>query len=324
MVKRKLAIVVLDSFAADQRETGAWAALRKLGDVAIHPHLAGPPMIDRCRDAEAVVTNKAVIGAQVIAAARRLRYIGVSATGTNVVDLAAARARGIAVTNVPGYSSASVAQHAFALVLHFFSRVAGHADAVRAGRWASSPDFCLVLHPLAELEGKTLVTVGQGAIGGAVARIARGFGMNVVAAAVPGSPTPGRTPLQEALPRADVATLHCPLTPATANLVDARFLDLCKPDAVLINTSRGGLVDEAALVAALDAGRLRGVGLDVLGAEPPPADHPLCDPNRPWASRVVVTPHIAWATVESRARLRAEAASNLRAFLAGDRRNRVD
>lgn len=317
-------IVLLDSFAADQGEAGAWDELHGVGEVVVHARTPRDLVLARCRDAGAVVTNKVVLDAATLAALPALRYVGVCATGTNVVDLAAARARGIAVTNVPGYAAESVAQLAFALVLHLALDVAGHSAAVKAGRWARSEDFCFFLRPLPELAGKTLVVVGMGAIGRATARIGQGFGMTVVAAAVPGSTSAGRVPLEEALPRADVVTLHCPLTAATANLVDAAFLARIRPGALLVNTSRGGLVDEAALVAALASRRLGGAGLDVLAQEPPPADHPLTDPRAPWADRVVVTPHLAWGTVEARARLRRQVAENLRAFAAGARLNRVD
>jgi glycerate dehydrogenase len=214
-----------------------------------------------------------------------------------------------------------------ALVLHFSQDVAGHAAAVKAGRWAASPDFCFFTREMFELAGKTLALVGSGAIGGAVARIAEAFGMRVMRAAVPGSPTRAggeRTPLAEALPAADVVSLHCPLTDATRGLVDGRFLTAMKPGAILINTARGALIDEAALIAALAAGRLGGVGLDVLAVEPPPADHPLTDPRAPWAARVVVTPHVAWGAIEARRRLATIATDNLRAFVAGQRLNRVD
>jgi glycerate dehydrogenase len=212
-----------------------------------------------------------------------------------------------------------------ALLLHFSQDVAGHAAAVKAGAWAASPDFCFFTQPMFELAGKTLVLVGSGAIGGAVARIAEAFGMGVVRAAVPGSPTSaGRVALGAALPAADVVSLHCPLTDATRGMVDAPFLAAMKPGAILINTARGALVDEGALVSALSGGRLGGVGLDVLAVEPPPADHPLCDPRAPWAGRVVVTPHIGWGAIEARRRLAAAATENLRAFIAGQRQNRVD
>jgi len=318
-------IVILDSFAADQGEDSAWEALARLGEVAIHPRTPPAAVVERSRGAEALITNKVVIGPETIAALPKLRYVGVTATGTNVVDMQAARAREIAVTNVPGYAAESVAQLTFALILHMAIDVAGHSAAVKAGRWAATEDFCFFLRRLPELSGKTLVVLGLGAIGGAVARIASGFGMKVIAAAVPGSPTTSaRVPLAEAIPAADVITLHCPLTAATANMVDRKFLSLMKKTAYLINTSRGGLIHEADLVGALSRGHLAGVGLDVLAREPPPADHPLTDPKAPYAGRVIVTPHLGWGTVEARARVRQQVADNLAAFVAGERLNRVD
>ena len=321
-------IVVLDGFTTDQGEHASfWSDLGALGELAVFPRTAPCDVLVRCALATAVLVNKVALDADAFAALPDLRYVGVLATGANVVDLAAAHAAGVAVTNVPGYATESVAELVFALVLHFTHDVAGHDAAVKAGRWASSPDFAFFTRPLVELAGKTLVTVGTGAIGAAVARIGAAFGMRVVHAAVPGAPKRAnapRAPLFQALPAADVVTLHCPLTEATRNLVDARFLAALKPGAILINTGRGGLVDEPALVAALASGRLGGAGLDVLSAEPPPPDHPLTDPRAPYASRLVVTPHIGWGTVDARRRLASEAARNLAAFLHGERRNRVD
>jgi glycerate dehydrogenase len=320
-------IVILDSFAADQGDDTMWTALRALGELVVYPRSADADVVARCAGATAALTNKVPFAANDFAALPELRYVGVLATGTNVVDLVAARAAGVAVTNVPSYAAASVAQQVLALVLHFSQDVAGHAAAVKAGAWAASPDFCFFTTQMFELAGKTMVLVGSGAIGGAVARIAEALGMRVVRAAVPGSPTRAageRTPLAEALPAADVVSLHCPLTDATRGVVDAPFLAALKPGAILINTARGGLIDEAALIAALDDGRLGGVGLDVLTVEPPPADHPLTDPRAPWAARVVVTPHVAWGAIEARRRLAAVATENLRVFLAGQRQNRVD
>lgn len=316
-------IAVLDA-ATTEQGADCWDPLRALGTVAVHPRSGPGEALTRVAGADAVLTNKALITAELLAAAPGLRYVGVLATGYNVVDLAACRARGIAVANVPGYSTESVAQLVFAFVLHHAQDVAGHAAAVRGGRWAAGPDFCFALRPLRELAGQTLAIVGSGAIGSAVARIGEGFGMRVVRCAVPGSATPGRTPLAEALPQADVVTLHCPLTPATTRLADARFLAAMKPGALLVNTGRGGLIDEEALAAALASGRLGGAGLDVLSAEPPAAGHPLLRRDAPWAERLWVTPHIGWATVEARRRLVDEAAANLRDFIAGGRRNRVD
>jgi len=339
--------VLLDAFAADQlgdsdSVSGAWPGLVAVAEVIRWPRTAGAEVVARCRDAAAVVTNKVVLSKEHLGQLPELRYIGVSATGTNIVDLEAARAAGIAVTNVPGYSTESVAQLVFAFVLALSSAATGHGDAVRAGRWAKSPDFCFFVQPLHELAGKTLVVVGLGAIGSAVARIAAGFGMRVLAGTVPGSPTtpdaetqpsrrglddpgrPLRLPLDQALGQADVVSLHCPLTPATAGLANRRFFAALKPGAIFVNTSRGGLVVEADLAAALASGQVASAGLDVLAEEPPPADHPLTDPDAPFADRLIVTPHIAWGTVEARARLREEVAANYAAFLRGERRNRVD
>lgn len=320
-------IVLLDAFTADQGDPGAWQELRALGELTVHPRTEAADVVDRCRGAAAVLTNKVEIGAATFAAAPEIRYVGVTATGTNIVDLDAARVRGVVVTNVPGYASDSVAEHVFALILQLARDVAGHAAAVKAGAWAASPDFCFFLRPLAELAGKTLVLVGSGAIGGAVARIAEALGMHVLSAAVPGAPRRDgvrRVRLEEALPEADVVSLHCPLTPATRGMVNADFLASMKAGAILINTARGPIVDEHALVDALERGHLGGVGLDVLDVEPPSPMEPLLDPAAPWAARVVVTPHIAWGTVEARRRLRQTVARNLQAFIAGERLNRVD
>jgi glycerate dehydrogenase len=322
-------IVNLDTFTTDQGHDegpdSVWADLADLvapGTLEHHPRTSRDDLAARCRGAFALITNKVVLDAALLGSLPELRYVGVCATGTNVVDLGAARARGIAVTNVPGYGTETVAQHALALILHFASGVAAHDAAVKAGGWARSPDFCFFVRPLLELAGKTLVIVGMGAIGSALARMAGGLGMHVVAAAVPGRDVPGRVPLSEALPQADVVSLHCPLSPATTRMVDAAFLAQLKPSAILINTSRGGLIDEPALVAALQAGHLGGVALDVLSQEPPPAGHPLT--AAAYEGRLVVTPHIAWGTAEARLRLAREVAANLAAFLRGERRNRVD
>jgi glycerate dehydrogenase len=317
-------IVVLDGFAADQGDEAFWDGLRALAEVVIHPRTAAADVVGRSAGATGVVTNKVAIGRDELAALPELEYVGIAATGTNIVDLEAARAAGVAVTNVPGYSTDAVAELVFAMVLHFTHDVAGHDMAVKRGAWAASPDFVFFTRPLVELAGKTLVVVGSGAIGGAVARIAAAFGMRVLKAAVPGSPSrEARTPLAEALPLADIISLHCPLTPATEGMVNAPFLDALKPSAILINTGRGALVNEGALADALAAGRLGGVGLDVLTQEPPAANHPLLSAAAPWAARLVVTPHIGWGTVEARRRLAAEVTENVAAFARGERRNRV-
>jgi len=320
-----LRVVIVDSFAADQGDDGLWADVRAICDLVVHPRTPPEALIARLRGADAALTNKVRFGTQIFTAVSELRYVGVLATGTNIVDLAAARAAGVAVSNVPGYASESVAELVFAYILHFSHDIGAHAAAVKRGAWAASPDFCFFVSPLTEVAGKTIAIVGSGSIGGAVARIAEGFGMRVVRAAVPGSPTrAARVPLPDALAAADFVTLHCPLTEVTRGLVNADFLAAMKPRAILINTGRGALVDERALAGALAAGRLGGVGLDVLADEPPPADHFLTDPRAPWASRVVVTPHIGWGTIEARTRLAREVALNLAAFARGERRNRLD
>ncbi len=319
-------IVLLDSFAIDQGEPDAfWGELAELGELVVYPNTEPAEVVSHARDALAVLTNKVEIEAQDLNELPRLRYVGITATGTNIVDLEAARAAGLAVTNVPGYATESVAELVFALILHFSFDVAGHNAAVKAGVWAASADFCFFRQPLAELAGKTLVLVGSGAIGGAVGRVAEAFGMRVVRAAVPGAParSGARVPLPQALPDADFVSLHCPLTDRTRGLVGADFLARMKPGAILINTARGGLIDEAALAEALASGRLGGAGLDVLSMEPPLPVHPLTDPRAPWAGRVVITPHIGWGTVEARRRLAGEVTQNVAAFLAGERRNRV-
>jgi glycerate dehydrogenase len=289
----------------------------------VYPRTTAEQRLLRAAGAQALLTNKVAIDSALIAALPELRYIGVLATGTNVVDLDAALARGIAVTNVPDYATESVAGLVFGLILHLCYDVAGHDADVRAGAWARQPDFSFFRRPLREPAGKTLVLIGGGHIGGAVGRIGAAFGMTVVRAAVPGSPTPGRTPLVDALPRADVVSLHCPLTDATRGLVGPAFLASLKPGGILINTGRGALIDEPALQAALASGRLGGAGLDVLTVEPPAPDDPLLDPRAPWVGRLVVTPHIGWGSVESRRRLDQAVADNFASFLDGGRLNRV-
>ncbi len=318
-------IVLLDAYTADQGRA-PWPGLSELGQVENHPRVGGADLKRLCEGATVLITNKTAIDADLMRTlSPTLRYVGVSATGTNIVDVEAAKQLGIAVTNVPGYSTASVAQLTIALMLSLSLDVAGHSGAAKSGGWADCPDFCFFLRPLPEWSGKTLVILGMGAIGQAVARIAEALGMRVVAATVPGADTkPDRMTLFEALAQADVVSLHCPLTPHTEKLVSKSFIDAMKPGALLINTSRGGLIDEQALVNALDEGHLGGVGLDVLSQESPPANHPLLNSHAPWAPRVLITPHMAWGTEEARARLRSEVVQNVVAWMNGSRRNRID
>jgi glycerate dehydrogenase len=308
-------IVLADAHTANPGDL-SWAAVEALGECRVYERTPREEMAARCAGAEVVLTNKAVLDAEVIAALPELRYIGVCATGYNVVDVEAARARGITVTNVPAYSTASVAQLVFALLLELTHGVGRHAGSVAAGQWQACPDFSFWEQPLVELEGRVLGVIGFGDIGAAVARIGAAFGMRVRAArrSWSGDPPAGVTPasIDEIFSASDVVTLHCPLTDDTRHLVRDRTLALMKPSAFLINTGRGPLVDEEALARALREGRLAGAGLDVLTVEPPAAGSPLIG-----APNCLVTPHIGWATREARARLIKQVAENLRAWAAG-------
>ena len=307
-------LVVLDGHTLNPGDL-SWAALEALGDCAIHAHTQPGEVVARAAGAAIVLTNKTPLPAEAFAALPDLRYVGLLATGYNVVDVAAARARGIPVANVPLYGTASVAQHVFALLLELTQHVGRHAAGVRAGRWAASRDFCYWETPLLELAGLTFGVIGSGRIGSAAARIAEAFGMRVLTA----GRAEGRAGLERVLRAADVVSLHCPLTADTRHLINATTLEWMKPGAFLLNTSRGPLIDEAALAAALHAGRIAGAGLDVLSVEPPPANHPLFG-----APNCLITPHQAWATRAARARLMATAVANVAAFLAGRPENVVN
>ncbi len=294
-----------------------WSALETLGPTTVYPRTAPDQVIPRAAAAAIVLTNKVVLDAAAINALPRLRYIGVLATGYNVVDLDAARARNVIVSNGPAYGTASVAQMTFALILELTQQVGHHAQRVRDGAWTRSADFCFWDRPLVELDSLTLGIVGLGLIGRQVAAIGRAFGMTVIASeSLAGSTTAvagvDRVPLDDLFRRSDVVTLHCPLTPATNHLVNRQRLALMKPSALLINTARGPLIDETALADALNREQIAGAGLDVLSVEPPPADQPLFG-----AKHCLLTPHIAWATRAARQRLMDLTVDNVRAFLAG-------
>ena len=315
-------IVVLDSYTLNPGDL-SWGGLEALGECAVYDRTAPQDMVDRAGEAEIILTNKTILSADIIGRLTKLRYIGVLATGYNVVDVEAAGERGIPVTNVPSYGTMSVAQMVFAHLLNLTQHVAHHAQTVRDGRWASCPDFCYWDMPLLELAGLTLGIVGFGRIGRAVAALARAFGMKVIVhdVIVPAEMPDGcrMVELEEAFREADVLSLHCPLTPRTQKLVNAERLALMKPTAFLINTSRGPLIDEPALAEALNAGRLAGAGLDVLSTEPPAADNPLLT-----AKSCYITPHIAWATRSARERLLNIAIDNVAAFIAGRPQNVVN
>lgn len=312
---RAMNIVFLDAFTANPGDL-SWSAFESLGTCTVHDRTPAAETIERARDAEIVITNKAVLSRAVIEALPKLRYIGVIATGYNVVDIAAARERGVVVTNVPGYGSPAVAQAVFSLLLELTNHTGKQSDDVRNGRWAAGPDFCFWDKPIIELQGLTLGLVGLGDIGSSVARIAQAFGMNVIATrrtwAVepPAGITP--VPLEKVLEESDVVSLHCPLTDDTKHLINTGSLARMKRSAYLINTARGPLIDEPALAAALNDERIAGAGLDVLSVEPPSKDNPLFA-----AKNCIITPHTAWASRASRARLITIAAENLKQWIAG-------
>jgi glycerate dehydrogenase len=287
----------------------------------LYPSSTPDQLGERLAGLEVVVSNKVVLGRELLAAADRLRLVCVAATGTNNVDLVAARELGIAVANVTGYATPAVTQHVFALLLALTTRLDEHRRAACDGSWSRSPYFCVLDFPFRELAGKTMGIVGYGELGRAVARVAEAFGMQVLVAQRPGGAAQAdRVPLDALLRRADVVSLHVPLADNTRDLIGERELALMKPDAVLINTARGGIVDERALLAALRAGRLGGAGIDVLAVEPPPPGQPLLQAELP---NLIVTPHVAWASRAARQRMLDEVAANILAYARGERRNRV-
>ncbi len=294
---------------------------RAMPGIVLHEQTAPGDVAARIAGFEAVLANKSVIDRAMIGANPQLRLIALTATGVDNVDLQAAREAGIAVCNLRDYCTTSVVQHVFALLLALTHRLRDYDRLVHDGRWQQAGQFSVFPYPIRELRGRLLVIVGHGTLGRAVARTAEAFGMRIALASRPGAAgADGRVDLDELLPQLDVLSLHCPLTDATRGLISAARLARMKPDAVLINTARGALVDSAALAAALRAGRLGGAGIDVLEREPPPAGHPLLDRSIP---NLIVTPHVAWAAREARQRCLDELALNVEAFLAGERRNRV-
>jgi glycerate dehydrogenase len=315
-------IVIVDGFTLNPGDL-SWAGLKALGDCTVYPRTSDEQVLERCRDADVVLTNKVVFSDQIMAQLPKLRYLGVLATGYNVVDVEAAGRRNIAVTNIPAYGSQSVAQFVFAQILQWAQPVSYYAQTVKAKRWQQSPDFCYYDHSMIELAGKTLGIIGFGGIGQKVAQIALGFDMQVL---VHTRTVPSQLPagvqtveLTTLAKQSDVISLHCPLTPTNEHFIDAAFLKTMKSSAYLINTGRGPLIDETALFQALDQQWIAGAALDVLSVEPPQTDHPLFQ-----LERCTITPHIAWATVEARSRLMAIAVDNVSAYLMGRAKNRLD
>ncbi|HEY9148605.1 MAG TPA: 2-hydroxyacid dehydrogenase [Gammaproteobacteria bacterium] len=314
--------VFLDRDSLDPGDLDLTALQATLPQWRLYGATSAGQVAERIADAQVVVSNKVMLDEAALAAAPRLRLIAIAATGTNNVDLEAAARRGIAVCNVRRYATPSVVQHVFALLLNLTRRLNDYQRAVAQGRWQQSGQFCLLDYPIGELNGRTLGIIGYGELGEAVARVAgQAFGMQVLLAQRPGAPPrQGRLPLGELLPQVDVLSLHCPLTEATRGLIGAAELALMKPGAILINTARGGIVDEQALAEALRAGRLGGAAIDVLEREPPADDNPLLQGDLP---NLIVTPHIAWASREARQRLTDQLAQNIRAFLEGRPQNLV-
>ncbi|GAB3640687.1 D-2-hydroxyacid dehydrogenase [Spirosoma arcticum] len=308
-------IVYLDSHTLNPGDLD-WAPIRLLGDVTFYDRTSPSELIERAKDAEIVLVNKVKLNRETLDQLPQLQYIGVTATGYDIIDTAAARERGIVVTNVKGYSTDSVAQLTFALLLELTHRVGQHTDSVRAGEWVASPDFSYTKSPLVELTGKTLGLVGYGDIGRKVAQIGRAFDMNILVNRRSPQPTAeeGVTIVnrETLFAESDIVSLHCPATPDTIGFVNRNLLAQMKPTAWLLNTSRGSLLNEADVADALNTRTIAGAGLDVLSVEPPTANNPLLT-----AKNCVITPHIAWASLEARQRLMYIVADNVRAFLDG-------
>jgi glycerate dehydrogenase len=271
-------------------------------------------LLTHAHGATVLISNKVPLDAKAIAALPELRCILVAATGVNMVDLVAAKAAGIVVCNVQGYAGTAVPQQVFALLLQLTNHIQSYHQAAQHGVWSQSPQFCLHLQPIEELAGKTIALLGYGDLGQATARLAEAFGMKVVIAERPDATEirAGRTNFEMAVRQADVLSLHCPLNPATEKMINSQTLSWMKASALLINTARGGLIDEIALAEALQTGKLAGAALDVLSTEPPPADHPLLNNTVP---NLIVTPHVAWASRQAMQRLVVQLAENLTAFL---------
>jgi len=315
-------IVVLDGYTLNPGDLD-WKSLAALGELSVHERTEASLIAERVGDAEIVFTNKTPLTAETIQGCRNLRYIGVLATGYNVVDVGAAKSAGIIVTNIPTYGTDAVAQFAFALLLELCHHVGHHAQTVRDGEWSRSRDFCYWHHPLIELAGKTMGLIGFGRIGQRTAEIARAFGMRVLAYDEYPNKTLEKeglsyTTLDRLLAESDVVSLHCPLTDKNKGMINRDTIRRMKDGALFINTSRGPLVDETALAEALDAGKLSGAAVDVVSTEPIRADNPLLK-----ARNILITPHIAWAPREARTRLLDIAVDNLRAFLSGSPKNTV-
>lgn len=312
-------IVVLDGYAANPGDI-SWEPMQQLGECVIYDRTSPAELMERAAGADVLLTNKVVLSAETMKNLPQLKYIGVLATGYNIVDVKAAAEQGIVVTNIPAYSTYSVAQMVFAHLLNITQHVAQHAEAVRQGRWSSNPDFCFWDYPLIELMGLKIGIVGLGNTGMATARIALAMGMEVHAfTSKPQESLPEgiiKSELEDLFRECDVVSLHCPLTETTKHLVNAERLSLMKPTAIVINTGRGPLVNDQDVADALNEGRIYAFGADVMTQEPPKADNPLLS-----AKNCFLTPHVAWATTAARIRLMDIAVANVKAFLDGKPQN---
>lgn len=305
---QKLSVVFLDQASLDQGDLDMRLLRNAAAQLTLYPATAAEQVAERIGDHAVVITNKVVIDEQVMAACPQLQLILIAATGTNNVDLAAARRRGITVCNCQAYGTPSVAQHTLMLMLVLITRFESYRQAVREGAWQRSSQFCLLDYPIGELSGRTLGILGYGELGREVGRLASAFGMRVLVGNLPGREQLGRPDLAQLLPQVDVLSLHCPLSELTRGLIGEPELALMRPGSLLINTGRGGLVDEQALVDSLRAGHLGGAGFDVLSVEPPVAGNPLLSVDMP---NLVVTPHSAWGSREARQRIVTQLAENL-------------
>ena len=307
--------VFLDHRSLDLGDLDLSSLSACFSDLQLYPHSNASQTIERLQGAQVAISNKVPLDAKVFAACPELKLVLVAATGTNPIDLAAARAHGVSVCNCQGYGTPSVAQHTLMLLLALATRLSDYQRDVRAGHWQQAQQFCLLDHPIIELHGKTLGLLGHGELGGAVAKLAEAFGMRVLLGQLPGRPARAdRLPLDELLPQVDALTLHCPLNNDTLNMIGARELNLMKPTAFLINTARGGLINEQALADALRAGHLGGAATDVLTQEPPKDGNVLLANDIP---RLIITPHSAWGSREARQRIVGQLSENALAFFNG-------
>ena len=310
-------IVILDGYTLNPGDL-SWDELKQSGDVEIHDRTPQEKVVERAKDAEVVFTNKTPLGEDLLKQLPRLKFIGVLATGYNIINIEVAKQQGIVVSNVPGYGTPSVVQMTFALLMELTLHVQHHSNTVREGKWSASKDFCYWDYPLVELANKTLGIIGFGDIGGKVADVATAFGMSIIGNSRTQTDQSHRknfkwVSVTELLEQSDVVSIHCPLTPETKGLINKENLQLMKPSAYLLNTSRGPVIVDQDLADALNSDVIAGAGIDVLSTEPPPAGNPLFT-----AKNCIITPHIAWATKEARSRLMDITVNNLNAFLKGE------